>query len=66
LFFLAPHFPKRIEEHHMNRSHYYRNDVDFAWRFTTPGSGQPAASDRPLTGGNVLSTANPANCRTPQ
>jgi hypothetical protein len=64
---MAPHFlNNRIEERHMNRSHYYRNDVDFAWRFTTLRSGQPAASDRLLTGGNALSTANTANCRSPQ
>lgn len=50
----------------MNHTHYYRYDTDFAWRFTNLRSGQPAASDRSLTGGNALLTANPANCRTPQ
>ena len=50
----------------MNRNHYYRNDTDFAWRFSNLRSGQPAASDRSLTGGIALLIANPANCRTPQ
>ena len=50
----------------MNNHHYYRNDIDFAWRFSNLRSGQPAASDRSLTGGSHTPTANPANCRTPQ
>lgn len=50
----------------MNYSTYYRNDIDFAWRFTTLRSGQPAASDRSLTGGASTLTASTALCRTPQ
>ncbi len=50
----------------MNDRRYYRNDIDFAWRFSNLRSGQPAASDRSLTGGSHTQTANPANCRTPQ
>jgi len=50
----------------MNQTNYYRNDSNFAWRFSNLRSGQPAASDRSLTGGIALLTANPANCRTPQ
>ena len=49
----------------MNYATYYRNDISYAWRFSSLRSGQPAASDRSLTGGNSL-TANTANCRTPQ
>ncbi len=50
----------------MNYSTYYRNDIDFAWRFSNLRSGQPAASDRSLTGGKSTHTALTANCRTPQ
>jgi hypothetical protein len=50
----------------MNYSTYYRNDIDFAWRFSNLRSGQLAASDRSLTGGESTHTANTANCRTPQ
>jgi hypothetical protein len=50
----------------MNYSNYYRSDISFAWRFSNLRSGQPAASDRSLTGGNTTRTANTANCRTPQ
>jgi hypothetical protein len=49
----------------MNHDNYYRNVTDFAWRFSNLRSGQPAASDRSLTGGIALLAANPANCRTP-
>lgn len=48
----------------MNYATYYRNDIDFAWRFSNLRSGQPAASVRSLPGGNLMLTANPANCRT--
>ena len=50
----------------MNYSTYYRNDIDFAWRFSNLRSGQPAASDRSLTGGKSKHSAHTANCRTPQ
>jgi len=50
----------------MNHTTYYRNDTDLAWRFSSLRSGQPAASDRSLTGGSLTLLANPANCRTPQ
>lgn len=50
----------------MNYSTYYRNDIDFAWRFSNLRSGQPAASDRSLTGGKSTHPAHTANCRTPQ
>lgn len=50
----------------MNNRRYYRNDIDFAWRFSNLRSGQPAASERSMKGGSRTSTANPANCRTPQ
>ena len=50
----------------MNYATYYRYDTSTAWRFSKLRSGQPAASDRSLTGGIALLTANPANCRTPQ
>lgn len=50
----------------MNYATYYRNDIDFAWRFTSLRSGQPAASVRSLPGGISLSSASPANCRTPK
>ncbi|WP_177522918.1 hypothetical protein [Pseudomonas sp. v388] len=49
----------------MNYATYYRNDIDFAWRFSNLRSGQPAASDRSLPGGIQPVTAEPANCRTP-
>jgi len=32
----------------MNQTNYYRNDSNFAWRFSNLRSGQPAASDRSL------------------
>ncbi len=38
----------------------------YAWRFSQSRSGQPAASDRFLPGGNSTHDANPANCRTPR
>lgn len=41
---------------------YYRNEETCTWRFTTLRSGQPAASDRSLRGGNPI---DPALCRTP-
>ncbi|TDV67527.1 hypothetical protein EC915_10359 [Pseudomonas sp. LP_7_YM] len=50
----------------MKYSTYYRNDVDFAWRFSNLRSGQPAASDRSLTGGKSTQPASKANCRTSQ
>jgi hypothetical protein len=50
----------------MTYSTYYRYDSRFAWRFSSLRSGQPAASDRSLTGGSQLHTANTANCRTHQ
>jgi hypothetical protein len=50
----------------MTYNTYYRCDMSTAWRFSSLRSGQPAASDRSLTGGNPLKNANPANCRTPQ
>lgn len=49
----------------MNHSNYYRYDISYAWRFSNLRSGQPAASDRSLTGGNTTHSADPANCRTP-
>ena len=55
-----------IKDHHMNNRRYYRNDIDFAWRFSNLRSGQPAASERSMKGGSRTFTANPANCRTPQ
>ncbi|MBN4182255.1 hypothetical protein GS393_03737 [Pseudomonas savastanoi pv. phaseolicola] len=50
----------------MNYATYYRNDIDFAWRFSHLRSGQPAASVRSLPGGNHKRPANTAICRTPQ
>ncbi|RMO20334.1 hypothetical protein ALQ47_00144 [Pseudomonas cichorii] len=55
-----------LEEYDMNSTFYYRNDIDFAWRFSNLRSGQPAASDRSLPGGNLKRMACQANCRTPQ
>jgi hypothetical protein len=54
------------EDDPMTNRRYYRNDIDFAWRFSNLRSGQPAASDRSLTGGSLTQSANPVNCRTPQ
>jgi len=56
----------RIEEHDMNYATYYRNDISFIWRFSSLRSGQPAASDRSLSGGKTALKASTANCRTPQ
>lgn len=50
----------------MNYTTYYRYDSNTAWRFSQFRSGQPAASDRSLTGGKHTHDANTANCRTPQ
>ena len=50
----------------MNYATYYRNDIDFAWRFSNLRSGQPAASVRSLPGGNCTRMVEPALCRTPQ
>lgn len=50
----------------MNDATYYRNEIDFAWRFSKSRSEQPAASDRSLPGGNCKCTADTAHCRTPQ
>ncbi|RMQ18407.1 hypothetical protein ALQ10_00809, partial [Pseudomonas savastanoi pv. glycinea] len=55
-----------IEDYDMNYATYYRNDIDFAWRFSHLRSGQPAASVRSLPGGNHKRPANTALCRTPQ
>ncbi|RMN32449.1 hypothetical protein ALP22_101216 [Pseudomonas coronafaciens pv. porri] len=71
-FFRVPNFQlfKNItlpaEDHDMKYTTYYRNDIDFAWRFSNLRSGQPAASDRSLPGGNRKRPANTALCRTPQ
>ncbi len=43
---------------------YYRFDLRAFWRFSSLRSGQPAASDRSLTGGTPLIDAQPGNCRT--
>ncbi|MDB5984558.1 MAG: hypothetical protein JWQ69_5573 [Pseudomonas sp.] len=50
----------------MNITTYYRNDIDFAWRFSSLRSGQPAASERSLSGGTPALKASTADCRTPQ
>ncbi len=50
----------------MNYATYYRNDIDFAWRFSHLRSGQPAASVRSLPGGKHISPVLEALCRTPQ
>ncbi len=50
----------------MNYATGYRNDTDFTWRFSSLRSGQPAASDRSLSGGKPTLKAVTANCRTPQ
>ncbi|MDB6049177.1 MAG: hypothetical protein JWR17_1923 [Pseudomonas sp.] len=50
----------------MNYATGYRNDTHFAWRFSSLRSGQPAASDRSLSGGMPTLKAVTANCRTPQ
>ncbi|NAT17012.1 hypothetical protein CU663_18405, partial [Pseudomonas syringae pv. actinidifoliorum] len=59
LFFQGPVFFQSFikitlhtEDYHMNHATYYRNDTDFAWRFSHLRSGQPAASVRSLPGGN--------------
>jgi hypothetical protein len=65
LFFLALNI-QPIEEYDMNYSTYYRYDISLAWRFSNLRSGQPAASERSLTGGSQMLEANTANCRTPQ
>jgi len=50
----------------MNYATYYRNDIDFNWRFSSLRSGQPAASERSFSGGKPILEAETANCRTPQ
>jgi hypothetical protein len=59
-------YSSALEDYDMTYATYYRNDIDFAWRFTSLRSGQPAASVRSLPGGNRLSAASLADCRTPQ
>lgn len=43
----------------------YRS-LDTAWRFISHRSGQPAASDRSLRGGDNEPTALVGQCRTPR
>jgi hypothetical protein len=50
----------------MNYAAYYHNDISLTWRFSCLRSGQPAASERSLTGGKTALKASMANCRTPQ
>ncbi|MDH0747733.1 hypothetical protein N5D61_15445 [Pseudomonas sp. GD03842] len=49
----------------MNVITYYRSDLGFDWRFSNLRSGQPAASDRSLNGGESALTLTTL-CRTPQ
>lgn len=50
----------------MNYATYYRYPSFTAWRFSQSRSGQPAASDRSITGGITTPNANPALCRKPR
>ncbi len=49
----------------MNYATYYYAST-YAWRFSQSRSGQPAASDRSISGGNAADNAQSTISRTPR